>query len=271
MVKTINIYSENSTYQQLDSLKRNRTKRQKLKMIFAEGRKPIEIAVKNHWKVDSFIYVKEDLKSDWVKDLLKSSIAGFHYEIAHDLMAKLSDKEEVSELIAILDMPADNPSKIKFENKLVVILDRPASPGNLGTMIRSCEALNADGVIVIGHAADIYDSQTIRASLGSLFSLPVIRLPSHKEVVEFIDKLKAKESKLQVLGTSAKAQVLIYNQDFTKPTVLLLGNETNGLSQNYKDICDNLIKIPISGSVSSLNVACAGTVFLYEVERQRKS
>ena len=85
-------------------------------------------------------------------------------------MEKLSDKEEdISELIAVVSIPEDDLSRIKIkDNMLVVIFDRPSSHGNFGTLIRSCEALKVDGVIVTGHSIDIYDPKTIRASIGAL-------------------------------------------------------------------------------------------------------
>jgi len=100
-------------------------------------------------------------------------------------MGKLSQKEDVSELIAIAAMPADDLARIpERENLLVVVVDRPTNPGNLGTLIRSCDALRVDGVIIrTCHSVDLYDPETIRATVGSFFSLPIIRLPSSQELI----------------------------------------------------------------------------------------
>ena len=90
-----------------------------------------------------------------------------------------SNKSEPSELLALVAMPADDLDRIPLSpDLLVVAFDRPASPGNLGSIIRSCDALGAHGVIMTGHSVDLYDPETISASVGSLFALPVVRLPS---------------------------------------------------------------------------------------------
>src|SRR5262249_6509534 len=142
------------------------------------------------------------------------------------------------------------------KNLLVVVFDRPAGPGNLGTLIRSCDALNADGLVITGHAADLYDPETISATTGSLFAVPVVRLPSHRELLPWFESIEQAIGPFQVVGSSAKAEKDIVTHDFTGPTILVIGNETWGLSASYKELCDSIVKIPIYGSATSLNVAC---------------
>src|SRR5439155_7599405 len=108
------------------------------------------------------------------------------------LMDRLSDKNLSSELVAVVAMPPDSPDRIKPKSDvLVAVLDRPSSPGNLGSIIRSCHALGADGLIVTGHGTDIYNPLTVRASMGSLFALPTIRLASHREVGRWVGDVAA--------------------------------------------------------------------------------
>ena len=151
---------------------------------------------------------------------------------------------------------------------LVLVLDRPASPGNLGTSLRACDALQADGLIVSGRAADLCDPETIRATTGSFFNVPAVHLPSHRELIPWLDGLKQRFDGLKVVGTSAKAKIPVHEHDFNKPTVLLVGNETNGLSDAYQALADTMITIPMYGYASSLNIACAASILLYETARQ---
>jgi 23S rRNA (uridine2479-2'-O)-methyltransferase len=125
------------------------------------------------------------------------------------------------------------------------------------------------GVVVTGHAVDLYDPETVRATAGSFFSVPVVRQPSYKELVPWFDRLRQRFDALQILGTSAKAQMLIQDRDLTAPTILLIGNENHGLSESYRALCDAMVTIPMCGSATSLNVACAASILLYEVARQR--
>ncbi|MFA5797337.1 MAG: TrmH family RNA methyltransferase [Candidatus Woesearchaeota archaeon] len=271
MPESIKVYSENNDFQHLEVLKKNRVKRTQFGEFFVEGVKPIELLIKNRWNILAFAYAPEKL-SDWAKNILQNSTAKKHFELPLTLMEKLSDKEDFSELIAIVEIPKDDLSRIKIKDKLLlVVFDRASSPGNLGTIIRSCDSLGVDGLIVTGHSTDIYDSKTIHASVGTVFSLPVIRLSSDKEVLIYIKDLEKTIGQIQIVGTSAKAQKEIHSHDFRVPTVLLIGNETHGLSSNYKSMSVVLVNIPMDGSASSLNVANAASIILYEIQRQRKN
>jgi tRNA G18 (ribose-2'-O)-methylase SpoU len=264
------IYSENNDYQHLEVLKRNREKRHKYREFFVEGVKSIERALHNQWEIRSLVYSSQTELSNWAKDILSHSKAPVHYDLQPELMAKLSDKEECSEIIAIVAMPPNDPARIKVNRDfLVVVFDRPSSYGNLGTIIRSCDSFRVNGLIITGHCVDLYDPQTIRSSMGSLFSVPVLKLEP-AELFAWLDHVTMAYPNLQTVGTSAKAERNISGEDFTKPTVLFLGNETDGLSRNYKNYCHTSITIPIQGSATSLNVACAASICLYEIDRQRR-
>jgi TrmH family RNA methyltransferase len=152
---------------------------------------------------------------------------------------------------------------------LVVVFDRPSSPGNLGSSIRSADAFGAHGIIVTGHAVDIYDPFVVRGSMGAIFGLPVTTSASHLEVKEWVENARARGYDYQIIGSSGKTEKLITAQEFTRPTVLILGNETVGMSRGYWDICDAVVKIPIGGELSSINVSCAASILMYEITRQR--
>lgn len=268
--KSIRVTKENSSFQYFEVLKRNRNKRYKHKEFFVEGVRNINEAIRNGWEISSFLYSGEERLSDWARDILDNVNADKLYELSQNLMDKLSGKEDTSELLAIIKMKEDSFSRIKLnKNPLIVVIDRPSNRGNLGTLIRSCDALSCNGLIMTGHAVDLYDPETIISSVGTFFSLPSLRLPSHKEVYDWVQGLKGDYPDLQVVGSSAGGDILISQCDFTKPTVLLLGNETVGLSRNYKDMCDVMARIPIDGVASSLNVSCAASIMLYEIKRQR--
>jgi 23S rRNA (uridine2479-2'-O)-methyltransferase len=266
----IKIHSENSDYQYIETLRRNRTKRNRAGVFFVEGVRSITLALNNGWEFDALIFTREKRLSDWAEGVIERSGAKRHYELTTLLLYKLSQKEDPSELIALVKMPADDFTRIPVRGKsLAVVLDRPMSPGNIGAVIRSCDAFRADGLIVTGHSADLYDPETIRAATGSFFCIPAVRQPSHKELIPWLEGLKRWRGNLQVVGTSAKATLPIQEFDLTRPTILLAGNETHGLSEAYRALCDEMVTIPMDGCASSLNLACAVSVILYEISRQR--
>jgi tRNA G18 (ribose-2'-O)-methylase SpoU len=264
------INKEDDRFQYIETLSRNRTKRHQAGEFFVEGARAIKQALSNHWTINGLVYSRDKRLSDWACGVIDSSQAKIHYELPQRLMDTLSQKEEATELIALVAIPEDNLARIPVtEIFLAVVIDRPANPGNLGTIIRSCDALGVHGVIITGHSVDLYDTETIRASSGSFFVVPTVRLPSHKELMPWFDGLRKRLGSLQVVGTSAKAEIPINRYDFKAPTVLLIGNETHGLNESYRALCNAMVTIPMSGSATSLNIACATSILLYEVSRQR--
>ncbi len=271
--KVINLFRANNDFQHFEVLKNNRNKRHSHKEFFVEGVRNINEAVRNHFQIKAFLYDQEVKLSEWAINILTNDKQTTRYELTPELMGRLSDKEDTSELIAIVGMPEDGLNKIKIPaNPLFMVFDRPSNKGNLGSVIRSCDAFGADGLIITGHSVDMYDTETIRASMGSFFKLPLARVPSFKDIRGWLQDLKEKHSDTQFIGTSEKGQITIDECRFSRPVVIFMGNETAGLSWNYEQLSDALVRIPMAAgsSASSLNVASAASIFLYEIVRQRK-
>ena len=266
----IKVRTRDNNFQRAEVIKSNRTKRTRYGQLLVEGVAQINLAVQHGWSVSAFLYPTGRKLSTWAEDLLSRGLAKSHWDLAPNLLAELSDKEETSEIMAIIETRVLAPSAVPAKpDGLVVVFDRPSSPGNLGSSIRSADAFGADGIIVTGHAVDIYDPHVVRGSMGALFALPVTTAPSCKEIKEWVEEARSSGLDYQIIGSSGKADQIIFDVDVTRPTVLILGNETVGMSQGYWDICDSVVKIPIGGALSSLNVSCAASILLYEVARQR--
>jgi tRNA G18 (ribose-2'-O)-methylase SpoU len=264
------ITKRDNYFQRADVLKRNREKRYQYGEFLVEGVAQINLAVKYGWDIRALLFSAGRSLSRWAQELLSSEVAAEHWEVASELLEDLSEKEETSEVLALVHQRRLPPSAVPARpGGLVVVFDRPSSPGNLGSSIRSADALGADGVIISGHAVDIYDPFVVRGSMGAIFGLPVTTTPSHSGVLEWVTAAKANGIDYQIVGSSGKAADLIHSVDFKRPTVLILGNETVGMSKGYWEICDSVVKIPIGGALSSINVSCAASILLYEVTRQR--
>jgi TrmH family RNA methyltransferase len=226
--------------------------------------RPLERALAAGWRVDSIWYAQGRPLSRWAQGVLARAAARTHVETAPALFAELSERDEPSELVAIVEIPPDDLGRIRPRDPgLVVVLDRPASPGNLGSIVRSADALGADGVVVFGHAADPYDPQAVRASVGSLFDVPVVRADS-------LDAIRDRLAGLRLVGSSAGGTTPLDELDLTAPTALVVGNEAKGLSWAWREACDVLVRIPIHGGADSLNAAAAASILLYEADRQRR-
>jgi 23S rRNA (uridine2479-2'-O)-methyltransferase len=270
MPRTIRVNTANNDFQHAEVLRRNRTRRQQSREFFLEGVRPINSALEHGWNINSLYFAPELGLSDWAKNIINRSRAPIHYELSPALMRALSGKTDTSELVALVAMPDDQLSRIPIhESALVVVFDRPSSPGNLGTLIRSCDALRADGLIMTGHSVDLYDPETISASRGSLFALPTVRVPGADDLRAWIEETRARLPALQIVGSDESADSEVWSLNLRPPSILLIGNEKWGLSAGLRDLAEITARIPMEGSASSLNVACAASIVLYEVERQR--
>lgn len=272
MMKTEKVLTKNAIYQKFEVLKNNRNKRYKYQEFFVEGVRNIDEAIKNGWIIKSFLYSKENKRSEWAKKVIASVLTEVNYELTQELMQELSGKVDTSEVMAVVGMRHDDLDAIKLSNNPVVALfDRPSNKGNLGTIIRSCDALGVECLIITGHAVDLYDPDVVISSMGSFFNMQVIRIPENKRIIDFIVRMKKRYPKFQAIGTTAHKEHPLYELDLSNPVLFMIGNETDGLCNTFKDCCDILTTIPMAESsyASSFNVGCAATVMFYEASRQR--
>lgn len=267
------VRTKNATYQKFEVLKTNRNKRYRYGEFFVEGVRNINTALLNGWMFSAFLYDAQKPLSSWAKNLLQTVPVETQYQLTGDLMAELSGKEDTSELMAILKMKQDDDYSMPLSDcPLIALFDRPSNRGNLGTILRSCDALGIEGLILTGHSVDLYDPEVITSSMGSFFNVPVIRVADQDRLTAYFDELRAKYPGFQIVGSTAHKQLDITQVDFKKPTLLMIGNETEGLCRAFKEGCDVLATIPMAenSSASSFNVGCAATVMFYEAVRQRR-
>ena len=269
--KRIPVTTKNQWFQRAEVVLRNRKKRWQHRQFLVEGVRAInQLRQSPQWQVEALLYSPDERLSGWAQDLLQELSCAYHLEFARELLAELSDKEETSEVLALVNMPVIDDIPVKLSEKaVVVLLDRPSNPGNLGSIIRSCDAFGVEQIVLTGHGVDPFDPVTIRATAGAFFNVPIARLSGHETLATWLAETKARVPDLQVIGTSAKGDLPITACDFTGPTLLCLGNETMGLSTWLKEQCDTLAYIHMQGVASSLNLACATTAILFEACRQR--
>jgi len=266
----LRISSRNARFQQWESLLGNRGKRQRAREFLVQGVRPITLAARFGWRFRALVYDAERPLSSWAEGMLRD-VDAVRVAMSPGLLAELGEKTEAPpELVAVVEMPGDDLGRIPAGPGLLgVALDRPASPGNIGSIIRSADAFGADGIVVAGHAADVYDPRTVRASTGSLFARPVVRCPSHREVAAWVAAQRARGCPVVLAGADEHGDRDVFDFDFTRPVLLVVGNEATGLSGAWRELCDQMVRIPITGAASSLNAANAATAVLYEIARQR--
>lgn len=291
------ITSRNAAFQQLESLLENRQKRHREGLFLVQGVRPITVAVDRGWPLERLLYRGGSL-SRWASDTLArvSSDGVGTLEMADDLLAELGEREEsagpaaggagagagagggtggapgatVPELVGVARIPDPVGLVEARDDLLVLVVDRPSAPGNLGSLIRSADAFGAHAVFIGGHAVDPWDPRVVRASTGSVFAVDLATVAGPDEALEMVPPGVA------VVGTDEGGGADIADVDLTGPTVLVVGNEARGMSVAWRAACTAVVRIPIGGpgsgsSASSLNAANAGTVALYEAVRQRRA
>lgn len=280
-MKVQKILSKDAAYQKLEVLKTNRNKRYRYGEFLVEGVRNINEAVARDWEIVSWVYAARRQLSDWAKNLLRTVPTSVNLELAPALMDEISGKEDASEMLAVVKMKDDADRDTAWfldalqlsadRPPLLALFDRPSNRGNLGTIIRSLDALGADGLILTGHGVDLYDPDVVVSTMGSFFALPVVRIPRHDALAALFEAIREKWGDLQVLGTTAHARTALWQVDLKKPTVFMIGCETDGLSEGLKPLCTEMITIPMAETsyASSFNVACAATVMFYEAVKQR--
>ncbi|MCM3628700.1 RNA methyltransferase [Paenibacillus glycanilyticus] len=180
------------------------------------------------------------------------------------VMAKCTGTDTPPPVFAVLEKINRDDNALFREGGLVVVLDGVRDPGNVGTIIRSADAVGADAVVLGKGSVDLYNPKTVRSTMGSLFHLPIIEA----DLAELLPEAQSRGIKL--VGTSLQAAHTCYSYDWTSSTWLLMGNESEGLSEAVRQTVDESVIIPMQGDAESLNVAMASTVLLYEALRQRK-
>lgn len=265
MNKLIKISRKNAEYQIIESLKNNRSKRTKLNQGFIEGIESIKQAAGANLQFTRVIFPKNRKLSDWGLDFLESDSIESIVEMDQALYEELCDRHDPSEFIATFRMPLRELSnKIINPDSIFLLFDRPSDKGNLGSIIRSANSFGIDGVFVLGHAVDPFDPKVVRASLGSVFHTPIYKIESMQTFNGWMAHVRQAHNG-SLIGSDSTGTTAISDMDLPRPIVLVLGNESKGMSKSLKEECDTIVQIPGEGNVNSLNVACAGSILLWEI------
>lgn len=177
----------------------------------------------------------------------------------------ISEKDNPQGIIAVAERLNLTFNHLESNNPtLLVVAYELRDPGNLGAIIRTADSAGASGVMVTGVSVDIFDPQCVRATMGSIFSLPVIRV---REIGELKDWLS--QNSIKMIATSPSAKRYYFDLEYDEPVAIVLGNEAEGLDAEILEDADEVVKIPMLGRADSLNVASAAAIIIYEVVRQR--
>lgn len=227
-----------------------------------EGTKIILEAVKNGIYPKKIIVSPRGEKNPLAGEILNHVISRSEViKVTDEIMDYMGETESPQGVIATVPIPETGLSNLNVREGLVfVVIDGVQDPGNVGTIIRTADAFGADAVLLTVGCADLYNSKTLRSTMGSIFHIPVIRdLRIHDLVTYF------KEKGVFIAATTLGDHcVNLGEEDFKTPLAIVVGSESKGVSGELADAADVLVKIPMAGLAESLNVAVATGIVLYE-------
>ncbi|MEG6617054.1 RNA methyltransferase [Peptococcaceae bacterium 1198_IL3148] len=242
--------------------------RQKEGKFFIEGIRFVEELLQSGWPVDALFYTVKLTESPRGAELLaKAQQQNIDcWQIGADTLKEVTATDNPQGVLAQLAMPRHQLADMMCATikPLVVLVDGVQDPGNLGTIIRTADAMGVSGVVLLKGTADLYNPKTLRATMGSIFHLPIIVAAEVDEVMDF---LQANNIKLAV--GDPHADVAVHEIDFTKPMAIVVGNEANGPTLTTVSRAEIKATIPMPGNAESLNAAVACSIMLYEAIRQR--
>jgi RNA methyltransferase, TrmH family len=250
----------NPLIKQIASL-RLRKFRQQSKQFMAEGLKITLDALDHGIVPQTLVYLEEMRDNNHVTRIRRAmGSKGQCLEVNRKVMEKLAERDNPQSVIGVFDQRLEALAALDTRKAGIWVgLEGVKDPGNLGTIIRTADAVAADGVMLIGDSCDPFGLDAVRASMGSIFNQRLIKCSSD----EFLAWRKSWPG--MVVGTHLRAKEGYRTVKYRKPLLLLMGNEQSGLPQNMADSCDKLVKMPMKGKADSLNLAVATGVMLYAI------
>lgn len=237
--------------------------------FLAEGLRVVGQAVDSDAKIQDLLYCEELLVSDYGRSLvekLKEIPSTEIIEVTKEVFESLARKDKPQGIAAVIHQKWSDLSALSgIERGIWVALDAVQNPGNLGTVLRTCDAVGAKGLILLDHSTDPYDPAAIKASMGAIFTVPVF-----KADLDTLERFLQQNPVISTIGTSDKAEQDCFEFDYPDPLLIIMGSEREGLSDSYQQICQTMISIPMEGDCDSLNLSVATGVMLYQIYNQHR-
>lgn len=236
--------------------------------FLAEGLRVVAQALESHAAVDEIVYAPDLLISEFGQDLVaRAEFAGIPViDVSPSVFFTLAQKDKPQGIAAVIQQKWLNLPETKAQpGDLWVALQAVQNPGNLGTVLRTCDAVGANGLLLLDDCTDPYDPAAVKASMGSIFTVPL----AHGRLQDLRDWLAANPV-LKVVGSSDRAEMDCFKAAYPETCLVLMGSEREGLPDGYFALCDDVVRIPMEGACDSLNLSVATAVILYQIYAHRR-
>jgi len=264
----------NPLVKRVRQLAADRRTRRREGAFVVEGIQPVWMAIEAGWTVETLVVADEGsgppgggLPERVVALVAEQEAAGVRVaRLTPELFGRVSERDAGVGLLAVVaSRPALSLDEVRpGPEELFVVLDRIANPGNLGTILRTADAAGVAGLVLLGDATDPYAPGVIRASMGSIFGQRLIAVRNATDLVDW-----ARDQEVQLVAASGGAAEPHWRTEFRRPAALLLGSEREGLPPDLLAQADARVRIPMTGTAESLNLAVAAGIMMYELQRHR--
>ena len=234
--------------------------------FLAEGERTCKEAIDHGWFPKYLIYNNERDKSENIDSIVKKSIKedGLVLNVSQKILSKISKKENPQIILGVFQQKLFKINEVEGKSSLAwLALERVRDPGNLGAILRTCNATGVTSIILVGNCCDPFSPEAVRASMGAIFSIKIIHLTKD----EFLSWATNKKNKIVVTSLNAKKGYTECKWG-TMP-ILVMGNEQSGISKELEKISHDSVKLPMLGTSDSLNLSVSTGVFLYEILRKK--
>ena len=239
----------------IKNIKKLKEKKYRLDSYIVEGIKMVKEAISENQEI-ALIAIREDFKIDFDIKNIKT------VTISNKIFNDISDVKTPQGILAVIKKNQNN--QIETNSDYILALDSLQDPGNMGTIIRTADSANINQIIINKTTVDPYSPKVIRSTMGAIYRTNII------EVEDLKTTLKEMKSKgFQIITTDLKATQSIYDINYNNKTVVVIGNEANGVSQEILQTADKKVIIPMLGKTESLNASIAASIMIYEYVRQK--
>jgi len=269
MEETIITSTQNARVKHVVALQQKSALRRKEGLFVVEGRRELIHCLEAGYKVIECFILENLERLDNLENLeILETLENLSplFPVSPQVYEKMAYRGSTEGVIAVVREKQLSLDDLRLSsNPLVIVLERVEKPGNLGAVLRSADAAKADAVIICDPLTDLYNPNLIRSSIGAVFSVPCVACSSE----ECINFLKARG--IQILTAQLQDSSLYYDTDMRRGTAIVMGTESTGLTDQWRQAADAHIRIPMLGKLDSLNVSVSAAILLFEAVRQRQS
>ncbi|WP_445454182.1 TrmH family RNA methyltransferase [Flavobacterium sp. 25HG05S-40] len=228
-----------------------------------EGLREIELAIKGNYEIVTVLFVPEINNNIQIAQF--SNLQIDLIEISKEVYQKLAYRDTTEGILAVAKTKSLSLSALQLpENPLIVVMEALEKPGNIGAVLRTCDAAHVDAVIIANPKTDLYNPNIVRSSVGCLFTNQ-IAIGTTEEVIAYLI-----QNNINFYSATLQNSTSYHTQDYTTPTALVVGTEATGLTELWREKATQNIIIPMQGEIDSMNVSVAAAILIFEAKRQRK-